>query len=231
MGDTDYSISRTYTPGLVSSDPREPSGYHVGPAKMGPWTDEDGNVVDMDVDMGKADYSAVAEIGSHTHNLSGHFHNGSNYWTRVKDNTAGDGGIGKVTVFPDIGGHPAPEWIYHKPYDGMSVISNIPLDKQVDKQEKKTVLTRRMVRVVVYDNDERVPDHQAVVYQSGLFCSSLPENELLLEMAADINEELERHNRLRAQLLDEKESNNQGREVFLRAIRLNDLEKQVINET
>lgn len=197
------------------------------------WTWADGSVVDKEADVadvGVADVSAVVEIGSHTLNLHGHTHS-NYYWGWAKDNTAGDGNIGKVTVFPaDREGnypepcYPGPAWL------APGVVANIPLDKQADKQEKKTV-SRRMVRVVVYDDDKRVPDHQAVVYQSGLFCSSLPENELLLEMAGEISEGLVRYNEVRTALLDEKESNSQGRDVFLRAVRLNDLEKTVISET
>jgi len=136
-------------------------------------------------------------------------------WTTTDNTNIGiDRGIRDLSI---VG-----EWMRHCPSTGNWSFSSSA------KQEKETML-RRVVRILVYDNDEKVLDEYALVYISGPFVTSLSNNEILLGKAAEINKALEIYNTSREATFDQEETNRQGRNVYLLKTKLSDLIKLVVN--
>jgi hypothetical protein len=85
---------------------------------------------------------------------------------------------------------------------------------------------RRLVRVVIVDPDGRVCAEKALLYDSGEQFTELDDQELYFEVG--IKGILEAHNLVRATVLDEEASERAGKDIYLKPLRIRDLEMVVV---
>ena len=90
-------------------------------------------------------------------------------------------------------------------------------------------MSRRIVRLFVYDPDERVSDDEALIWNTEEpFVTSVSESDLWIEFGGDLMEYLGHHNDKRGETLDQEESRIRGHDVFLPPITLADVVKKVV---
>jgi hypothetical protein len=95
-----------------------------------------------------------------------------------------------------------------------------------ENEEKKMKQTRHWVRVLVWDPDVRVSDDDALLYKSEEFLTTKTEEELRSEV--DYKGLLEAHNNKRVKVIDEEKSETVEKDIFLKPIRMRDLETRVL---
>lgn len=97
-----------------------------------------------------------------------------------------------------------------------------------DKQKKKGefYVMKRLVQVVVVDPDKRVEDQFSVVHMGEPHVTSLADEDLLLEV--DLKAALAEHNMVRKKIEDEDRSDKRNKAVYLKVVKVSDLEVKVI---
>jgi hypothetical protein len=99
-----------------------------------------------------------------------------------------------------------------------------------EEEEEMAKAKCRLVRVFIVDTDERIPDHQAILWVSPRMRTYLNNNELYFELDVDVKKLVEDHNKTRAKIVDKDLTREHGREVFLNEIRPKDLWMHVTEE-
>lgn len=112
------------------------------------------------------------------------------------------------------------------------------IEKSIKKQTKQTknnlqkkgefYIMKRLVQVVVVDPDSRVPDENSIVHmgEHRFVLTSLSDEDLLLDI--DLKSALKTHNQIRSKILDEDRTDNRHSDVFLKPVKVSDLEKRVV---
>lgn len=116
--------------------------------------------------------------------------------------------------------------------------NNKVMDKKQQQQKKgKRTMSRttspvadserRLVSLVIYDPDERVPDEKAMLHRSDVFVTTKTDEELFLEL--DMKGMVDRYNiDVRCKIVDEERSDVRHQDVFLKPVRVSDLERVVV---
>lgn len=84
----------------------------------------------------------------------------------------------------------------------------------------------RIVRVIIADPNTNVPLSNRILYDSGEITTDLDDRELFFEV--NIKDKLDKHNELRATLLDKGYSKAKDKDMFLEPLRIRDLRMTVI---
>jgi hypothetical protein len=79
---------------------------------------------------------------------------------------------------------------------------------------------RRMVKVIIVDNDENVPLDKCVLYNGEEQITDLTNQELFFEL--DMKDMLAKHNKIRGKIVD-KEASSKDEKVYLEPIKIRDL--------
>lgn len=94
-----------------------------------------------------------------------------------------------------------------------------------EEEEMKT--TRRLVQVLVFDPDVRVPDEKSELYKSEEYLTVKTDEELKMEI--DFKTLLPKHNDMRKKIVDEDKSETIEKDIYLKAIKMRDLEVLVFD--
>jgi len=100
---------------------------------------------------------------------------------------------------------------------------------QPTTKEKKMAdkSSRRIVRVFIVDTDENIPLEKCLIFRGEEQFTDATDQELFFEV--DIKNILEQHNTYRAGVLDKKQTNKLGKEIYLEPIKIRDLTMTVVN--
>ena len=98
------------------------------------------------------------------------------------------------------------------------------IDEATQMKEKE--MSRRFVRVLIIDPDERIPVKNALLYIGKPCLVDSTDEEMFLSL--DLGSLLKVHNTMRVTILDEEETRKQGRDICLGPIKIRDLAKRVV---
>lgn len=84
---------------------------------------------------------------------------------------------------------------------------------------------RRIIKVFVVDTDNALPLDKAMLYEGEQKFTDLTDQELFFEI--NIQPLLQKHNDVRAKVLDKKASEKSGKDIYLEPIRIRDLKMVV----
>lgn len=94
-------------------------------------------------------------------------------------------------------------------------------------EEEEMKMTRRLVQVLVFDPDVRVPDEKSELYKSEEYLTVKTDEELKMEI--DFKTLLPKHNDMRKKIVDEDKSETIEKDIYLKAIKMRDLEVLVFD--
>lgn len=89
------------------------------------------------------------------------------------------------------------------------------------QQPKAIIMSRRIVRIYIVDRTEDVPLEQAVLYTGAEKLTDLNDQELYFEVP--VKDLLDKHNLLRATILNKKATERAGKDIFLDPLKIRDL--------
>lgn len=101
---------------------------------------------------------------------------------------------------------------------------NHPFTTNITKEQPMS--TARIVKVYIADPNEDLPLEKRILYSSEEKFTDLTDQELFFE--APINELLARHNEFRKTVIDKKQAEKFGRDIFLEPVRIRDLKMVVV---
>jgi hypothetical protein len=94
-------------------------------------------------------------------------------------------------------------------------------------QEQNTVSTARIVKVFIADPNDNLPLDKRVLYKGEEMLTDLTDQELFYEVPiADL---LAKHNEYRKTVVDKKQAEKFGRDIFMEAARIRDLRMVVVD--
>jgi|SRR6185503_811103 len=94
-------------------------------------------------------------------------------------------------------------------------------------KEIKNMASTRIVKVFVADPDENIPVEKRLLYSGEEKLTELTDQELYFELP--FSELLAAHNEYRKTLVDKKQSEKFGRDIYLEPVRIRDLKMVVLN--
>lgn len=92
---------------------------------------------------------------------------------------------------------------------------------------KEQVMTARIVKVYIADSNDNLPLERRVLYTGTEKLTDLTDQELFFEVP--INDLLKAHNDYRKTVVDKKQAEKFGREIFLESARIRDLKMVVVS--
>lgn len=100
---------------------------------------------------------------------------------------------------------------------------SIPTKKETPMPEAKY----RVVRIFIVDTDDNIPLDKSLIFTGEEKFTDATDQELFFDV--DIKKILTDHNAYRAGVLDKKQTNKLGKEIFLEPIKIRDLTMTVVN--
>jgi hypothetical protein len=92
---------------------------------------------------------------------------------------------------------------------------------------KEQSMTARIVKVYIADPNENLPLDKRVLHSGEEKLTDLTDQELFFEVP--INELLTKHNEFRKTVIDKKQAEKFGRDIYLEPARIRDLKMVVVN--
>lgn len=94
-------------------------------------------------------------------------------------------------------------------------------------QEQQNVSTARIVKVFIADPNDNLPLDKRILYKGEEMLTDLTDQELFYEVP--ISEMLAKHNEYRKSVVDKKQAEKFGRDIFLEPARIRDLRMVVVD--
>lgn len=101
------------------------------------------------------------------------------------------------------------------------------LANQLLAQEQQNVSTARIVKVFIADPNDNLPLDKRILYKGEEMLTDLTDQELFYEVP--ISEMLAKHNEYRKSVVDKKQAEKFGRDIFLEPARIRDLRMVVVD--
>jgi hypothetical protein len=101
------------------------------------------------------------------------------------------------------------------------------LANQLLNQEQQSVSNARIVKVFIADPNDNLPLAKRVLYKGEEMLTDLTDQELFYEVP--IAEMLAKHNEYRKSVVDKKQAEKFGRDIFLEPARIRDLRMVVVD--
>jgi hypothetical protein len=98
---------------------------------------------------------------------------------------------------------------------------------QLLAQEQQNVSTARIVKVFIADPNDNLPLDKRILYKGEEMLTDLTDQELFYEVP--ISEMLAKHNEYRKSVVDKKQAEKFGRDIFLEPARIRDLRMVVVD--
>jgi hypothetical protein len=95
------------------------------------------------------------------------------------------------------------------------------------RQEQQPVSSARIVKVFIADPNENLPLDKRILYKGDEMLTDLTDQELFYEVP--IAEMLAKHNDFRKTVVDKKQAEKFGRDIFLEPARIRDLRMVVVD--
>jgi hypothetical protein len=110
---------------------------------------------------------------------------------------------------------------------GMTNAEHIRQIQQPALAIKEQSMTARIVKVYIADPNENLPLDKRVLHSGEEKLTDLTDQELFFEVP--INELLTKHNEFRKTVIDKKQAEKFGRDIYLEPARIRDLKMVVVN--
>lgn len=114
------------------------------------------------------------------------------------------------------------QMLREKDYDAINFIKPAPV-----KEKKMAEPKYRVVRIYIVDTDENVPLDKSLIFTGEEKFTDATDQELFFDV--DIKKILTEHNAYRQSVLDKKQTNKLGKEIYLEPIKIRDLTMTVVN--
>lgn len=101
------------------------------------------------------------------------------------------------------------------------------MQQAVNQAKEQSVSNARIVKVFIADPNENLPLDKRVIYKGDEILTDLTDQELFFDVP--ISELLAKHNALRATVVDKKQAEKFGRDIFLEPARIRDLRMVVVD--
>lgn len=115
------------------------------------------------------------------------------------------------------------------PHGGIAqaIGQHLAINQLQQQQEKAQVSNARIVKVFIADPNDNLPLEKRILYKGEEMLTDLTDQELFYEVP--ISELLSKHNEYRKTVVDKKQAEKFGRDIFLEPARIRDLRMVVVD--